>query len=620
VLRSAERLTGGLNVLGKRSQLELYRLDGDSATLEHAYPGIDFAVYGNLSWSPSGARLLAVGRPTRDAAGQPIDYGLNQSRGTRLYVVSVADGRLQDVAGADLGFGDPLDLTVLPMGWLGETPLAVASHAAGADMEAPPSVGPQSRLEYGDLRRTRFDVFAFPASGRVNLTAQAAGSVNRFLAVPARGTVYYVADGTLWRTTVGGTPERLLPEGAPTIVGFGVDRRYPEPAPATTYLERGNVQRVALTALVDGAMRRMVLDLLTGTLAPLAPPGQIIATAPDLATTVSKRTDNWRQELFLNRAQSTELAHFDIAPPGRAVAQPQRFTFTVDGHELTGWMLLPPGGDGAARLPAVVSVYGGAVYGGEPPTAARTDFGLPVLSAQLLAAAGYVVILPSTPLGMGADSDVMQQLADTVVAAVDALAARGIVDPARVGVMGQSFGGFSTAAILSRRSDRFAAGISLAGVYDFAGGYGLRSMTDMLGPDESVVPMETLLIESGQIHLNRPFWEAPEAYMRNSPIYHVATINSPLLLLHGDLDMSITGLVGAERLYNALQRAGKPAALVRYWGESHVVGSAPAMRDQWQRITTWFGRYLAPRQGERDDRPGSRQPAADGAVPAPPRE
>src|SRR3569833_356498 len=100
------------------------------------------------------------------------------------------------------------------------------------------------------------------------------------------------------------------------------------------------------------------------------------------------------------------------------------------------------------------------------------------------------------------------------------------------------------------------------------------------------------MVEDGQIELGQPFWKAPDAYRYNSPIFAVENIDAPLLLLHGDLDMGITGLPGAERMYNALLRAGKTTTLVRYWGQGHVAQSAPAIRDQWSRIETWFDHYL----------------------------
>jgi len=122
--------------------------------------------------------------------------------------------------------------------------------------------------------------------------------------------------------------------------------------------------------------------------------------------------------------------------------------------------------------------------------------------------------------------------------------------------------------------------------------YGGMVFGHMLSDDGDIYNPEIKMIENGQIQLQQPFWEASYAYRRNSPIFDVEKIDSPLLFLHGDLDLAVTGLPGAMRMYNAMVRAGKTAARVHYWGQSHVAESASAIRDQWSRITAWFGHYL----------------------------
>jgi dipeptidyl aminopeptidase/acylaminoacyl peptidase len=182
-------------------------------------------------------------------------------------------------------------------------------------------------------------------------------------------------------------------------------------------------------------------------------------------------------------------------------------------------------------------------------------------------------------------------LADAVVAAVDAAVATGRVDAKRVGIMGQSYGGYSTAAILTKRSDRFAAGVSLAGIYDFFHAYGNRPLP-MVFSDELLNIALAKITEGGQGQLGKPFWLARDAYVRNSPIFHVETLDTPLLMLHGDFDIGSTDLYGAERMYTALSRAGKAPTLIHYWGEGHVAQSGVAMRDQWMRIKIWFDHHL----------------------------
>ncbi|HEY0301373.1 MAG TPA: alpha/beta fold hydrolase, partial [Rhizomicrobium sp.] len=238
---------------------------------------------------------------------------------------------------------------------------------------------------------------------------------------------------------------------------------------------------------------------------------------------------------------------------------------------------------------------GGEVFGNSPPRQAEANAGpTPIYNGQLMAAQGYAVLYASTPLGRGATTDMTATLAAQTVAAIDAAAALGYVDPARVGVIGHSFGGYSVAAILSHRSDRFRAGIAMDGLYDMSDNWGQRMLASLLGDHAGQdFSLETkLMAEGAQSGLGAPFWRATEAYRRNSPIYRADKIDAPILLLHGDLNLGATSLVGAERFYAALRREGKHPVLVRYWGESHVANDAGALRDQWRRITAWFAHYL----------------------------
>jgi dipeptidyl aminopeptidase/acylaminoacyl peptidase len=396
-------------------------------------------------------------------------------------------------------------------------------------------------------------------------------SIDAFLVPPAQSYAMVVADGALWKVTPSQDPKRLSPRDAPRIVGFGVDRRYPEPPSQSAYFHSGSQERIGLYALFSGKPERVVLDVDSGKLTPI---------------------EAWTSSLLLNDRGERAVLTVNAALKNRAEAPIKPFQFTYKGKKLNGWVVLPPGAKPGTRLPAVISVYGGMVYGAEPASQAKAEISIPIFSGQLLAAQGYAVVYPSTPLGQGSKSDVMDTLAGELVAAIDALAADGVVDPKRVGVMGQSFGGFSTAAVLAKRSDRFRAGIAMAGIYDWTFGYGMVSIDHMLSDSGDIYNPEIKMIENGQIQLQKPFWEAADAYRRNSPIFDIQNIHSPLLFLHGDLDLATTGLSGAMRMYNAMIRAGKTTALVHYWGQGHVAQSASAIRDQWSRITTWFDHYL----------------------------
>jgi dipeptidyl aminopeptidase/acylaminoacyl peptidase len=75
-----------------------------------------------------------------------------------------------------------------------------------------------------------------------------------------------------------------------------------------------------------------------------------------------------------------------------------------------------------------------------------------------------------------------------------------------------------------------------------------------------------------------------------SPFYYLDRVETPLLIIQGDQD--ITGTDQIEGIFTALHRFGKRAQLARYWGEWHGLDSPANVRDAWQRKLAWFDRFL----------------------------
>jgi dipeptidyl aminopeptidase/acylaminoacyl peptidase len=338
----------------------------------------------------------------------------------------------------------------------------------------------------------------------------------------------------------------------------------------------------------------VVLDLLTGAEVWSQSARQIAAMSPSLDAGLQVVPEGWASRLQLVGGRAGVLITLNPQWRGRPVGAVEAVEATVKGRSLRSWVLLPPNYT-AGRLPALVWIYGGQLLSNAPPdNASPLAGGTPVFDGQLWAARGYAVIFPSTPVGPGADSDLMGELAEETLAAVDAAAGKGWVDPARVGIIGHSFGGYSTAAVLAERSDRFKAGIAMSGVYDYEAAWGAPMPADVYVDQNShSFDLETrAYVELGQAGLMHPPWESPERYQAVSPFYHAAQIRTPLLLTVGDLDLGPTSLGQADRFYAALRRTGNPAVLVRYWGEGHVQDDPSAIRDQWRRFTAWFSHYL----------------------------
>ena len=248
---------------------------------------------------------------------------------------------------------------------------------------------------------------------------------------------------------------------------------------------------------------------------------------------------------------------------------------TAEGTKLQATLLLPTNYQSNRRYPLVVWVYGGSMlsanvnrYGAAGPEH---------YNLQVLASRGYAVLLPDTPLAVGTP---MQDLAKTVLPAVDKTIEMGVADPDRLGVMGTSYGGYSTLALLVQTT-RFKAAVMDVGIGNLSSHYGA-----ML---KSGAPLGVGWAEEGQGRMGGPPWQFPERYVQNSPAFFLDKIETPLLISQGGLDVSPSQ---AEAIFIGLRRLGKKVVYVQYEYEGHGV-ELPANRiDHWNRMLDWFALNL----------------------------
>ena len=171
---------------------------------------------------------------------------------------------------------------------------------------------------------------------------------------------------------------------------------------------------------------------------------------------------------------------------------------------------------------------------------------------------------------------------ECVLPGVKAVIAKGQVDAARVGVVGHSWGGFD-ASFLATHTDVFAAAVAGAPITNLVSNYGNFHW--------SIGIAETDHIETGQQRMEVPIYEDLQAYIRNSAVYGVGTMKTPLLISVGDQDGTVFWHQGLE-LYNIARRAGKNVVLVAYAGEDHGLRKKPNQVDYHHRIQQWFDHYL----------------------------
>ena len=250
-----------------------------------------------------------------------------------------------------------------------------------------------------------------------------------------------------------------------------------------------------------------------------------------------------------------------------------------DGARRRASLLLPTDYVEGRLMPMVTVVYGGDMGSqrvrsfGLFPSLCRAD-------AYLFAAHGYAVLQPDIPLG---PSDPRRGIPRSVLPAVTKVVELGIADSARIGVLGQSYGGYSVLALITQ-STMFAAAVCSAADVNLTSSYG-----DINDAGDS---MRLGWCESGQARLGGSLWESRDAYIENSSLFYLDRVTTPLLLFSGDDDPG--AFAQASETFSALRRLGQRVELRNYKGEGHWPGSwsQPNLRDVLQRTIAWFDEHL----------------------------
>ena len=192
---------------------------------------------------------------------------------------------------------------------------------------------------------------------------------------------------------------------------------------------------------------------------------------------------------------------------------------------------------------------------------------------------GYAVLMPDIKYRLNEPG--MSAVA-CVVPAVKAAIATGIVDESNVAIHGHSWGGYQTSFLITQTNIFKAA----------AAGAPLTNMISMY----SLIYWNSgstnqPIFESSQGRLTTGYWDNWDAYARNSPIYHIKNVQTPLLLLHNDKDGAVDYTQGIE-YYNGLRRLNKPVVMITYKGENHGIVKDPNKKDYAVRMLEYFDHYL----------------------------
>lgn len=269
-------------------------------------------------------------------------------------------------------------------------------------------------------------------------------------------------------------------------------------------------------------------------------------------------------------------AHLD--PAHLAPMEPVSFT-ARDGLPLAGFLTVPVGVP-ARALPLVLVVHGGPwvhdSWGFSAQAQFLADRGYAVLQVNFRGSSGYG--RRHTLAARGEFAGAMHtDLLDAVDWAVD----RGLADPARVGIMGGSYGGYAALVGAAFTPERFAAAVDLVGIAD------LSSFV------RSLPPVSRPYVASNWLaYVGDPEDSAQEADMlARSPISRVEQIATPLLIAHGANDARVVQ-GESDRIVASLRERGVPVEYLVADDEGHGFGN-PENEIRLQRaIAAHFDRHL----------------------------
>ena len=371
--------------------------------------------------------------------------------------------------------------------------------------------------------------------------------------VPSAGGPARVLTPTLDRNPLSPT---FSPDGSSVLFLLEDDRVY--------HLAKVPVAGGPVERLVEG--RRYIEDLSVGkdgrialTSSTTDAPTEVFAVDGGDLRKVSSQNDGWLRQVKLAPVEEISLK-------------------SRDGTPINGFMVKPPDYRPGTRYPTILRIHGGPVW------QYYNDFAN--LDWQVLAAQGYVV-LGVNPRGSSGRGEKFataifaawgQKDGDDVLAAVDDAVARGIADPARLGIGGWSYGGILTNQVITR-DHRFKAAISGAGQGNALLGYG----TDMYALEY-------------ELELGKP-WSNFETWKRVSqPFLRADRITTPTLFLCGQEDWNVPA-INSEQMYQALKSLGRETQLVIYPGEAHDIQRPSFVLDRMQRYLGWYGEQLGPSSG-----------------------
>lgn len=248
-----------------------------------------------------------------------------------------------------------------------------------------------------------------------------------------------------------------------------------------------------------------------------------------------------------------------------------------DGTKLDGLLYKPENYNPDSAYPAIVYFYEknsqnlNAHY---IPKPSRSVINFPYYVSN-----GYIIFIPDIKYKTGNPGE---DAYNCIISGTEYLIQKGILDKNRIGIQGQSWGGYQVAYLVTK-TGMFAAAEAGAPVSNMTSAYGGIRWGSGIS--------RMFQYEKGQSRIGVSLWDSPELYIKNSPLFNADKVSTPLLIMHNDNDGAVPWYQGIE-FYMALRRLDKKVWMLTYNNEEHNLGKRPNCVDLSIRMQQFFDHYL----------------------------
>ena len=250
---------------------------------------------------------------------------------------------------------------------------------------------------------------------------------------------------------------------------------------------------------------------------------------------------------------------------------------TPKGFKSEGILYKPEDFDPAKKYPVIVYFYekltnGLYEYSAPAPTPSR-------LNISFFVSNGYLVFAPDISYEIGYPGRSAEEFINS---GVENLKKNSWVDGTKIGIQGQSWGGYQVAHLITR-TNSYAAAWAGAPVVNMTSAYGgIRWDSGM---------NRQFQYEKTQSRIGATLWEKPELYIENSPLFSLPKVTTPVVIMSNDADGAVPWYQGIE-MFTGLKRLGKPAWLLNYNNEAHNLMQRQNRKDIQIREQQFFDYYL----------------------------